>query len=173
MLIAPVTLPASAHPNVNVGLREALICYARVHLGTYDYYLSATLSERSCNLAASPVSACMGEFLTHSSLAGRENSKWLTDIAAEACRSLHGYLYESIWSAYALRLLVEQRASAPIPVRSRWFKLLVFHTLRQGQLARDAHVDAAIRSKLDGDATGRVAMYGEMARRGEFGTLEL
>lgn len=170
MLVGPVTaLPT----DVAVGIREALICYARVHLGTYEHYSSATpLSERVSNIVASPLSTCIGEILTHSSSAVREKSKWIFHIAGEACRQLYAYLHESIWSAYALALLVEQRATAPIPVRSRWYKLLNFHLLRQRRLACEAHVDPAVRSKLEEDATARVAKYAEMARRGGFGTLE-
>lgn len=116
---------------------------------------------------------CMRALLTHGSAAGQVDKVRHNNAATEACRWLHGYLRESIWSAYALILLINQRTTAPFQVRSRWFKLLVFHTLRQGQLARDAHVDVAIRSKLDGYATARAAEFGEMARRGAFGTLEL
>jgi hypothetical protein len=95
----------------------------------------------------------------------------LVELFAMACRHLRGYLYETVWLSYALSLLIERKTTAPIPVRKRWFELLLVHCNRQGDFARAAPVESRIQNRLAGFADDRIREYGVMILSGKFGNL--
>ncbi|TKA53351.1 hypothetical protein B0A53_04369 [Rhodotorula sp. CCFEE 5036] len=102
---------------------------------------------------------------------GRDDGDWLVELFAMACRHLRGYLYETVWLSYALSLLIERKTTAPIPVRKRWFELLLVHCNRQGDFARAAPVESRIQNRLAGFADDRIREYGVMILSGKFGNL--
>lgn len=168
MLVAPVTNPPVP---VADGIRETVICYARSHLSLHAHYPPGMCGERIWHFASSALLTCMFEVMPHRPQAGRDEGDWVVDLFRIASRQLRGYLYETIWLSYALSLLIERKTTAPVPVRKRWFELLLVHCHRQGGLARAAPVEPAVQKTLGRFADDRIREYSVMILRGKFGNL--
>lgn len=157
MLVAPVNSPPA---TVGGGVRETVICYARVHLGGNLHYESDMTRDSMWNYVSSTLMTCVSTLMMERPAAGRDESEWTFALVDESCRRLRGYLDEAIWSAFALSLIIEQKTTASVPARKRWYQLLQLHCVRQGNAARAADIEPAdIRDTLAGYADDRIREY--------------
>lgn len=144
-----------------------VICYARIHLSLCDHYPTELSSEQIWLAPASAVHECVKDLCLN-----REEDERRATTVAKVCRQLGRYLQETVLSTSALSLLTEQKTTAAASARERWGTVLLHHCLEQRLLAREVHIDATIRNKLEEDAATRFVWYTGRLVGGEFGSLD-